>query len=361
MNDKPALEKNKSDDVELSDFLRLLGRILTKIGNAIAWVFINLYDLLILFFLFIKRKIVWLALGFVLGSGFGLFSYYNSGPVYKSEMVTKSNFESNYFLYNQVDYFNSLIRNNKFNEISKIFNISEAEAKELVGFTALPVKNDIEAAKLYRQTFLQSKRNHNYGFDTIWSRTLKFDAFKRQLSDFDYPVNRIIARSKQADIFPKIQQGILNSFNNNPELKEKKESLQEIRKQEETLLADVLKNIDTLRQVYNKKLNRQAESIPAAGGNQFILGERETRNPELDLYDKSMIVKDELIELRMKAAEEKEPLVLFSGLGNTGTRESFRREIGTPALYFLAAVFIILVMIEFTKYLIKIEKIKKGE
>jgi len=359
MNEKPALEKNNTGEVEISDFLRLMGKILTRIGNAIAWIFINLFDLLILFFLFIKRKFVWLAIAFLLGLGFGLYTYYDSGYVYRSEMITRSNFGSNYFLHNQIEFFNSLIQNKKTDVIRKIFNITEAEAKSLVGFKVMPVKSDIEAAKLYRQTFLQPKRNHILGFDSIWSKTLKFDAFKQQLTEYDYPVNKIIVRSKQADIFPKIQQGVLNSFNNDPDLKEKKENFQQIRKQEETLLTSVLNNIDTLRQAYNKKLTMQAENTPA-GSNQLILGERDIRNPELDLYDKTMIVKDELIELKTIAAEEKEPLVLYSGLGSTGTAESFNRKIGTPAFYLLAAMFSFLVIIEFIKYLTKVETRKKA-
>jgi hypothetical protein len=251
MNEKPASEKN-TGEVEISDFLRLLGRIFTRIWNGIAWLFTNLFELLILFFLFIKRKAIWLGLAIVLGLGLGYYLYSKEGAVYRSEMVTRSNFESNYFLYNQISYFNSLISNKNFGEISRIFTLNETEAKSLVGFKVDPVKSDIEAAKLYREAFLRSKRNHNYGFDTIWSRTMRFDAFKRQLKDEDYPVNKIIVRSKQANIFPKIQQGILNSFNNNPELKEKKQSLLEIRKQEEALLTDALNNIDTLRKVYNK-------------------------------------------------------------------------------------------------------------
>lgn len=357
MNEKPAFEKN-TGEVEISDFLRLLGRIFTKIWNGIEWLFTDLFELLILFFLFLKRKAIWLGLAFLIGLGYGFYTYYNEGPVYRSEMVTKSNFESNYFLYNQVAYFNSLISNRNLAEISSIFNLNESEAKDLVGFKAEPVKNDIEAAKLYRQAFLQPRRNRNYVYDTIWSRTMRFDAFKRQLTDEDYPVNRIIVRSKQPNIFPKVQQGVLNSFNNNPELKAKKESWLQIRKQDEILLTDALNNLDSLRMVYNRKLTMQSESTPG-GSNQLILGERDIRNPELDLYDKTMMIKDELIELKLRSAEEKEPLVLYAGLGTTGQAESFRRKVGTPALYLLAAVFVILVIIEFIKYLARVEKRKK--
>ena len=358
MDEKTSLEKNNSGEVEMSDFLRLLGRIFTRIWNGIAWFFVSLFNLLILFFIFLKRKALWLALAIVLGLGIGIYTYYSQGPVYRSEMITRSNFQSNYFLYNQVEYFNSLVSIRDLSELEKIFTLNEAEAKAIVSFKALPVKSDIEAAKLYRQTFLQSKRNHNYAFDTIWSRTMRFDKFKKQLKDEDYPVTKIIVRSEQSDIFPKIQQGILNAINNDPEQKEKKEKLLQINRQEEILLTGILDNIDTLRRVYNKKLSMQSENA-TPGSNQLILGERDIRNPELDLYDKTMLVKDELMELKTRTAEEKEPLVLYAGMGSIGKAESFRRKVGTPALYLLGIVFSILVLIEFIKYLSKVEKQRK--
>ena len=359
MTEKPNLENAKPDEVEISDFLKILGKIFTKIGNGIAWVLVSIYELLILLFIFIKRKIIWLCIGYILGLVFGLISYYNSGGIYKSEMITRANFESSYFLYNQIDYFNSLIENNRIDDLTREFNISQDEAKSLIDFKATPLKNDIEAAKLYHQTFLETRRNHNYSFDTIWQNTLKFDEFKNELTDYDFPIIKIALRSKKLDIFPKIQKGLINSLNNNPDLKEKKENIEQIRNQEETLLADALKNIDTLRQVYNKKLTMQVENT-SPGGNQFILGERDIRNPELDLYDKSMRLKDELIELKMRSTKEKNVLELFSGFEKTGLQQSALRRIGENALYGLAFIFIILIGIEFIRFLNRTEKSKQA-
>ncbi|HEX6848054.1 MAG TPA: hypothetical protein VF144_13820 [Chitinophagaceae bacterium] len=360
MSEKPVSENKSSAEIDMTDFLKLLGKGFTRIAQGITWLFTNAFELLILFFLFLKRKIGWLGLAFFLGLGFGFYTYYSSGTTYRSEMITRSNFESTYFLYNQVEYFNSLIKNKNLSDLSKIFNINETDAKALVNFDASPIKTDIEAAKLYRQIFLRTKRNHTYGFDTIWSRTMKFNDFKKQLTNYDYPLNRIIVKSKLAGIFPKIQQGFLNSLNNDPYLKEKKERFQQIRQQEEQLLTDALTNIDTLRQVYNKKLTMPAENTPA-GGSQLILGERNVRNPELDLYDKTMLIKDELMELKAVNAEEKEPLVLYAALGSTGTAEALDKSILPPALYLMAAMFFILLIIEFVTYLTKLETRKKAK
>jgi hypothetical protein len=109
--------------------------------------------------------------------------------------------------------------------------------------------------------------------------------------------------------------------------------------------------------VYNKKLAAEAENKTQAG-NQFVFGERNIKNPELDLYDKAMLLKDELIELRMMSAGEKNILELDSGFGKNGTRESVLRKMAMPVIYVLSFVFLILIAIEFIRYLNRVEKNK---
>jgi len=73
-----------------------------------------------------------------------------------------------------------------------------------------------------------------------------------------------------------------------------------------------------------------------------------------------MTIKDELIELRMEAPQEKNVLELFSGVEKTGVHQSVVRTIGKNSLYGLALVFIILIGIEFVRFLNRTEKSKQA-
>jgi hypothetical protein len=355
MNEKELPGKKRTEEIDIADFFRFIGRGFSSIGQGIKWLFVSLYDLLIDLFLFIKRKMAWLIPGLLLGLGFGIYSSLTGGPSYITTMTVKSNTGNTYFLYNQVDYLNSLIHNQRFADLSKECNLSVEESKSLQAFKIEPVKNEIEEALLYRDIFYRYKRNHYIGYDTSWSKIIMFKDFQETLTNLDYPLQQITLLSRRPDIYPAVQQAFVNSINNVPQLKQKQLAEIELAKQDEMLLADALKNLDTLRQVYNKKLELEA-SQPAGGSNQFVLGDRNTRSPELDLYDKSLMIKDELIEVRKKIADQAEPLQLISGFSKVGTRTSSIRQPLKYALFGFALTFVVLVLIEFFRYLTWVEK-----
>jgi hypothetical protein len=353
MNEK-GTENKRTEEVDITDFFRYLGKAINRIGSFIKWIFVSLYYLLIDFFIFLKRKMIWLTLGLVAGLGFGIYGLMNGGALYSSTMTVKSNTGNAYFLYNYVEYLNSLAHNSRFAELSKEFNITTDEATKLISFEIAPVKNDVEEAKMYRDIFYNYKRNHYLSYDTMWARTVRFKDFQKTLTDHDYPLQEITIYSRNVDIYFKVQQGLMAAINNNPELKEKRAAEIEIQKQDEALLTKSLSDLDTLRQVYNRKLALES-SQPGTGTNQFVFGDRNARNPELDLYDKSLMIKDELIELKRKLADEK--LVdIYSGFSKIGNRRSSVRPLLRYGLYGLGAALAILLFIQFFKYLTVMEK-----
>lgn len=354
MNEKTVAEKKSNDDIDISDFLRLIGRGLKQVGLFFKWVFVSVYELIIALFIFIKRKFIWLALAAALGVGYGIYAART--PLYTSSMTVRSGLNNSYFLYGQVEYFNALIRNGRTNELSKEFNITPEEAGALRVFSISPVKNDIEDAKIYRETFLTFRRNHNVGYDTMWSKNIRFKDFQKTLSEKDYPIQIITVNSKNQDIYGKVQDGFIKSINSNPVLAERRNAEAEIRKQEEELLTKSLQDIDTLRQVYNRKLMTEASS--PSTGSQLVLGDKNPRNPELDLYDKSLIIKDELIEAKRRSVAQKEIVDIYSGFGKVGTRKSTMKLYLKFSLYGFIAAFVILIGIEFLRFLIREEKSK---
>jgi hypothetical protein len=356
MNEKPMPEK-KGEDIDISDFFRLIGRGINKVGLFIKSFFLLIYNFFISLFLFLKKKIVWLIIGAAAGAALGTYALVNGGATYISTMTVRSNFDNNYFLYNQLDYFNSLIRNNRYAELSKEFKITEPEARTLISFVIRPEKNELEAARLYRDAFLDFKRNR-FVQDTIWSKTLRFKDFQKNLTDIDYPIQHITFRSSNADIYPKIQDGIYQAVNNNAGLIKRWNTELAIRAQEETLLKQSLTSLDTLRQVYNKNLAREANNNASGTAPQFFMNERSQRTPELDIYDKTLLIKDELATLQHKSAENAELLQVYAGFNKVGTRQSGLRQLVYYTLFGFLAVFALLVFIEFTRFLSRVEKTK---
>src|SRR2546423_3173528 len=199
--------KTQESEIDLGVFFNLVGKIFYKIGSVIKLLFLTLFQFILAILIFVKRKILWLGLGALIGLGIGVYEYVSKGPAYSSEMIVRSNFESTSLLYNQIDYFNSLIKQNRYKELSSVFNISENESSRLIEFAITPVDDDIEAAKLYRNTFLDYRRFGLNGIDTFWRKTMKFNDFKRELRPSDFPLQKIKLYSSNPDVYQKVQLG----------------------------------------------------------------------------------------------------------------------------------------------------------
>lgn len=357
--DRKLQPKHQENEVDLGVFFDLLGKIVKKIGSAFKAVFLYIFEFFLIILLFIKRKIIWLAIGALIGLGFGLYRYATEGPSYHSEMVVRTNFKSSRLLYNKIDYYNSLIKENRVADLSVVFGLSKQEAQKLIRFEIAPVDDDVEAAKLYKSTFLDDRRADMRGADTLWAKTMKFEEFKEQLSSYDYPLHEITLYSSQADVYPKVEQGILRSFADNKVLEQVKQATVNMLQNEEDILQRSLSGLDSLRHAYNKKIS-EGRGAGTSGANSLFVSDNNPSNPEIDLYDKELIFKDELIKVKVRAIDQQNILQVYSGFNPTGTKSAgFKQDFFRFTWIGFLIVFVGLLFSEVYKYLDRIDQKRK--
>ena len=354
----PGQQQDK--DMDLAALLSLINRGIKNIFLWIGKFFVFLFESLLLLLLFIKRKFVFLLIAAVIGFALGLFAYRNSGPLYYSDMLVRTNFESSRLLYNKIKYFNALIKENRKKELSQIFEIPEVEADKLRSFTIEPISDEIEKAKVYRDYFLTHDRSTNFSLDTMWSKTIKYNDFKKDLTTYDYPFHEIRLISSSATVFSKITNGVVKSVRENSTLITMKAATDSMLRQQEQIISSSLSSLDSLKNAYNKRITNSAASGKSEGQN-FIFSDRDSRNPEIDIYDKELLLKDELASIKRKQIEQGDILQVYSDFNEVGTAFGlFRRPYVTMPAMALIAMFVILVAIEFVRGLNRIEKNRKG-
>ncbi len=360
MDNQPTRQPAQQEkDMDLAGLLALMSRGIRKIFVWIGSFFVFLFECALVLLLFIKRKIIFFLVAAAIGLVLGLISYNRSGPLYYSDMLVRTNFESSRLLYNKIKYFNALIREAKRKEISEIFGISEAEAVSLVSFAIEPVSDEIEKAKVYRDYFLTHDRSSNFSLDTMWSKTIKYNDFKKDLKTYDYPFHEIRLISTSSTVFSKITNGIIKSVKDNATMVSVKTATDSLLKQQENIISSSLASLDSLKTAYNKRITSSSTSGKSEGQN-FIFSDKDTRNPEIDVYDKELLFKDELASIKRKQIEQADVLQVYSEFNEVGTAYSmFRRPYITTPVMAVVAMFVILVLIEFIKGLNRIEKRRK--
>lgn len=354
-------EKIKPDtaekDIDLGAFLTVLSRFFRSIGLAIKFFFTSIFYALMYLLLFIKRKLIWILAGGALGLAFGLYSYTNGNQAYYSDMVVKPNFESSRLLYQKINNFNSLIQQNKLATLSKLFNIDETTASKLRSFKIGPIKDPLHVASLYRSIYLDYDRA-GFAADTVFTKTIKFSEFKKLLTEYDYPLHCIRAESYDPAVFAKLQQGIVKSMNENSVLLYAKETNEKLTDEEERIISSSIESMDTLRKAYAKRILSGTSDNP--NNTNIFMSQPTSRYPEIDVYDKTLLLRDELVTLRKRNAAQKDILQVYSDFNDTGSKvPRFKRFIIFYTLIGCIAAFSILLIIEFYRFLGEYEKKQK--
>jgi len=359
---KPTPPGNREDDVDLGHLFYQTGGAITNFFNWLGNVFLGLGHALLLFLFFLKRNFLWLLAGLLLGMGYGLFVLSKSGSSYYSQSTIRTNFNSSRALYGTIDYFNALISNKQLSTISKIFSLTPAEASSITYFEIEPVKSEVIAADLYKEKFLNLYHNTQVRMDTFWVKTITYREFKNSLTNFDYPLHRIMVTSYNPFVFPKIQQGLIKFVSENETLQNIKANGEQINNEEITLLESSIRSLDTLRNAYTKRLAAGITSSEKGNNITMLEGDMVMNPPELELYNKVLQLKDELKMVRNEAVLEKNILEVYSPFASVGIKEGFlKQKITQYGLVGLLIAFIITAAIGLFKTLTHLENVYKKE
>ena len=353
---KPAPRTNQEDDVDLDHLFYQTGSVINNFFNWLGRVFIYFGKAFLLFLFFLKRNILWLCVGLIIGMGYGFYKLNKTGASYYSEMTVKTNFNSSRALYGTMDFFNALISNKQTTELSKIFSLSPAEAEGINYFEATPVVSEVITADLYKERFLNLYHNTQVRMDTFWVKTITYRDFKNSLTKYDYPLHEVKVISNNAFIFPRIQQGMVNFISSNKTLQEVKANGDEVNKQEINLLESSIQSLDTLRNAYYKRLSSGVTASEKGNNLTMLEGDVVMNPPELELYNKVLQLKDELKMVKNQAIHENNILEIYSPFASTGRKEGFlKQKIVQNGLYGLLVAFIITALIGLFKTITRLE------
>jgi hypothetical protein len=291
-------ENISSDEVDLGNLFKILGKGIQNFFNVIGQFFATLYHYLILFLLFLRNNAIKLGLATIIGAGIGLYFDLTKPAEYSSKMTVEPNFESTQQLYNNIYFYHELVQQKNIELLAKSLNISKEEASNLKGFYIEPIKNENEKYEVFNK-FMQE-------VDTTVVKNLDIKDFKKGFSDFDYKYHQIKVKSTNSVIFSKLGDPIVSSLENNPYYKNLKKINDQNFLQNQQVLVKSLSEIDTLRKIYNEVLLTEAKKT--GSGTSITLAQGVKKTEEVKLFNESLKLNEELIANNKEKAEVTEIL-----------------------------------------------------
>jgi hypothetical protein len=351
MNDpepKPVHKEEK--DIDLGIVFNSVSKAFIRLGRAFRLLSNELVSSFLDLIIFLKKKLVWLLLSFVIGFSYGIYLNYSRGANYSSSMKASFNFGSNYALYNSLDYLNSLISEGRYKDLSELLSIQEKEAKRLVSFSADAIDDELVLSELYKQFFFDYNKNSQFRTDTFWTKTIPYKQFKNDVTKYDIPMQEITVVSTVSDIFPKLEAGLINLISRNGTLKKNHELNSQIQNDDERIIITSLQGLDTLRTVYNDRLRTTSINNGTSSSNINVLDKSQLKpNPELELYEKVLQLKDELKTIRNHKLKHQELIQVYASFSPVGKKASVFKQDSFKYAY-LATLIVLLLFVLFEAY-----------
>ncbi len=352
---KQQMEPN--EEVDLFEFFNAIGKLINKIAKGILSILESIFFLLLKFLLFIKKNILYLGLGVLVGIIMAFIFENNYQTQYKSNIFIKTNYQSQPALEGKIESLNSLIDGENYTQLSQELGLSEQDAKELISFYIKPVYSDILLLKEYDQ--------YMSALDTSSHKFLKFPDYKKEMKKTNSfsPYNEITVKAYSPHIFSVLNSYFSSILEDEKLLKERKESKVHYLKHKINLINHSLEEIDSLRQVLNK-VYAESASKQSSGG--VVINNADSKGPEkpYDLFNQRMKLLKELKKTKRRLTEEKQIVMLLNTFPKEGTKESvltYNPYIQYP-LYGFIAVLLILVLLQLNKILKDYQKkLEKNE
>lgn len=292
-------DKNKNE--EEVDLLVLFNYIGEKINNFFG-LFITLFKSIFLVFILASKAIFnnlkLIVIVMALAAIAGFISQKAKPKVYDSSMLVRTYFDAKYQLATNVQYYNALLGDKDYKELSSIFSIGEDAVKEIVGFE-MSVGPETENDRILEyDLFLKS-------IDSTRAEEIAYSDFLENRDIYTGNLFEIRVESHKKDIFKSLETGINRSFENRYSTKkmEKRDSMISIKRKS---ILESIDQIDSLKKVYIKVIQNESVSPKAniSLGEGFPLMQEKSQTKEYQLLDKEIKLKDELRSLDEQKLEE---------------------------------------------------------
>ena len=335
-------------EVDLGSLFKIIGKGFNNLFNAIGQFLKSVFHYFILLLIFLRSNALKLGIAMVIGAAIGLYLDLTAPKQYSSNMIVEPNFKSALQLYKNINFYQELVKQKDTNLLAQTFLISKNEASKLIGFHIEPIRNENEKLEFF-DNFIEE-------VDTTTVKNIDINVFKQNFTGYDFKYHQIKVISLSNDIFDKLNTPIINSIENNPYFNNQKKINDQNLLQNEKVFLKSLREVDTLRKIYNEVLITEAKR--AEMGTNITLAQGVKKTDELELFNESLKLNNELINNNKEKAETTDILNVVSTFSKVGVKE---RSLFKKMTFILGAGFGLLMLVfillkQMNRYLINYKK-----
>lgn len=302
-----------SEEIDLGQLFKLIGDGFKKLFNFIGSIFKGIFNVIISFLLFIQQHFIKFIVAGVVGVAIGVGLDMIKQPVYVSTMVVQPNFQSTQQLYNNINFYDELAGSEDSVALAESLGIEVSEAATIKEFSIESYSDESQKVKLFDE-FIKT-------LDTTTRKAIDMELFLENFNSFDAKYHNIIVKATNPMVAKKLQDPIISSISFNQYFLNLKNTQTENIDLQRNVLANQIKEIDSLQLLYKNVMIKQADK--PLQGTSISLGDQgiAQQSRELDLINKIDEIKEELVELNELEASKSNILNVISDFPRRGAED----------------------------------------
>jgi hypothetical protein len=328
-------QKNNEEEVDLGSLFVIIGKGFSNFFNFIGSIFKGILHLFISILIFLKENFVLIGSGALVGLVAGCILEVKTPDKFGSDMLVQPNFKSVSQLYNNINYYNDLVKQIDTVVIMTTFMLDKETAVSLKKLTIEPVLNEIDIINSYNDFILE--------VDTTTVKSYTFKEFKASFTGLDYKIHKINVIAEKNDIFNKLGDVVLTSVVKNKFFNRVKELSNENLDRTDLLYRQNLKQVDSLRKVYIQVMIEEAKKQSI--GTSIDLGGEKRTTKEIELFETNRRINIDLKKIIEDKSENYEVINVISNFQPIGYEIKGVTQNKAAQLAALGAVLMIFILI----------------
>ena len=302
---------SKEEEIDLGHIFILIGRGFSNIYSFISSFFKTIFSWLLSFLLFIRRNLKLLIIGCLLGTILGgIYEFSLKTPIYESSMTVEPNFGSAVQLYKNIDFYQSLVKQKDVERLASSLNISNEEASNITLVQAKPYAN--------RNQILLAYKNFITELDSSTVKLIDYTTFAKEQPVESFRYHVINVHSKDKYVFNKLPIPMIASIIQNTYYDKVKSTSFSNLISKKNALTYSMSELDSLKALYKEVM--LAESKKINSGTNIFMSNTKGTDKEVIVFDKYMVMNDEMIQVNKQLTEENEVINIVSSFNPVGMK-----------------------------------------
>lgn len=301
-------QKSNEEEVDLGSLFVIIGKGFSNFFNFIGNIFKGLFHAVISSLIFLKENSIKIGIAAVIGLAAGIFLEITTSSKYGSDLLLEPNFKSSRQLYNNINYYNDLVKQKDTATLQKTFNLDKESAASLKKFEIVPLKIDSDLIDAYNDLILS--------VDTLTIKSYEYKDFKAAFTDYDYKVHKVTVIAEKNNVFDKLDDVIISSVVDNKYFNRLKVLTNENLDRTDSLYRESLTQIDSLRQVYMQVMLEEAKKLTT--GTSIDLGGEKRTTKELELFETNRKINFDLKKIAKEKSQKYEVINVISNFQPIG-------------------------------------------